>query len=121
MTMQYIAPEIVEKHTETILSAIAGAAIREVILREYLDDSQVHSSVTLIFDNGATVSIADTVSSYPIAGTLPGQRVTAIVTSRNEDGYWGIDYRNGRSSIFHTDGNINPANAITITVPSETT
>ena len=121
MTMQYIAPEIVEKHAETILSAIAGATIREVILREYLDDDQVRASVTLIFDNGTTISIADTVSSYPIADTLPGQRVTAVVTSRNEDGYWGLDYRNGHPSIFHTDGNINPADAITITVPSETT
>lgn len=115
MTMQHIAPEIVEKHAEAILSAIAGATIREVILREYLDDGQVRASVTLTFDNGDTVSIADTVSSYPIADTLPGQQVTAIVTSRNEDGYWGIDYRNSRSSIFHTDGNINPADAITIT------
>lgn len=89
MTTQYIAPEIVEKHAETILSAIASATIREVILREYLDDSQVCASVTLIFDNGTTISIADTVSSYPIADTLPGQRVTAVVASRNEDGYWG--------------------------------
>lgn len=120
MTMQYIAPEIVEKHAESILSAIAGATIHEVTLREYLDDGQVRASVTLIFDNGATISIADTVSSYPIAVTLPGQRVTAVVPSRNEDGYWGIDYRNGRSSIFHTDGNINPADAITITAASET-
>ena len=115
MTMQHIAPKIVKKHAETILSAIAGATIREVILREYLDSDQVRASVTLIFDNGATISIADTVSSYPIANTLPGQQVTAVVASRNEDGYWGIDYRNGRSSIFHTDGNINPADAITIT------
>lgn len=120
MTTQYIAPEIVEKHAETILSAIASATIREVILRTYLDDSQVRASVTLIFDNGTTISIADTVSSYPIADTLPGQRVTAVVASRNEDGYWGLDYRNGRSSIFHTDGNINPADSITVTAASET-
>lgn len=120
MTMQYITPKIVEKHAETILSAIAGATIHEVILREFLDDDQVRASVTLIFDNGATVSIADTVSSYPIADTLPGQRVTAVVTSRNEDGYWGVDYRNGRSSIFHTDGSINPADAIVVTAASET-
>lgn len=119
MTMQYIAPEIVEKHAEAILSAIAGATIREVMLREYLDDSQVRASVTLIFDNGATISIADTVSSYLIADTLPGQRVTAVVASRNEDGYWGLDYRNVRSSIFHTDGSINPADAIAITAASE--
>lgn len=115
MTMQYIAPEIVEKHVKAILSAIASATICEVILREYLDHSQVRASVTLIFDNGAAISIADTVSSCPIADTLPGQQVTAVVASRNEDGYWGIDYRNGRSSIFHTDGSINPADAITVT------
>lgn len=120
MTTQHIVPEIVEKHAEAILSAIASATISEVILREYLDDSQVRASVTLIFDNGTTISIADTVSSYPIADTLPGQRVTAVVASRNEDGYWGLDYRNGRSSIFHTDGNINPADAITVTAASET-
>jgi len=46
MTTQYIAPEIVEKHAETILSAIASATIREVILREYLDDSPHSSSTT---------------------------------------------------------------------------
>ena len=120
MTTQYIAPEIVEKHVETILSATAGATIREVILREFLEDERVRASVTLIFDNGATMSIADTVSSYPIANNLPGQRVTTVVASRNEDGYWGLDYRNGRSSIFHTDGSINPADAITVTVASET-
>ena len=120
MTMQYIAPEIVEKHAEAILSAIAGSTIREVILREFLDSDQVRATVTLIFDNGVTMSMADTVSSYPIADTLPGQRVTAVVPSRNEDGYWGLDYRNGRSSIFHTDGSINPADAIVVTAASET-